>query len=262
MSARIPTTVGAAVIFLFYFFPPVVLAAISISFSHAPSTIDELQEFEVDVNLVCTGCTSDSYIRGVLYPSGTSYFGYTKNNDGTWINAPGGSCTQYYKIAPSDLVEGSWSGKLAIKPDVSSPFYNSPGDYVFKVGRYTTSCSTTWSTETTITITGPSPTPTSVPTITPAPTLMSTITPTSIPTITKTPTIVPTKNPTNTLTPIQTTHIILDNISPAPTSEILGVEEQRSQPVGNKPYIIALIFASIGFVLLAVVLIAKQIKRI
>jgi len=170
---------------------PQVFAAITISFSNAPASVDESQEFAINVTLVCPGCSSDSYIRGVLYPSGTSYFGFTQNNTGDWINAPGGSCTQYFKVAAEDLSkEGTWSGILKIKPDTGSPYFANPGDYLFKIGRYTTSCSATWSQETTITITGPSPTPTPLPT--PEPTK----TPTPVPTSTVTPTQSPTPTPT------------------------------------------------------------------
>jgi len=84
----------------------------------------------------------------VFYPSGTSYFGFTQDNNGNWINAPGGNCTQYYKIAASDLRKGVWSGTLKFKPDSANALYQGPGDYLFKIGRYTNSCGTpTWSSE-------------------------------------------------------------------------------------------------------------------
>lgn len=237
MSARVPTIVGIAV--LFFFLPFSVFSATSISFSNAPVTIDQEQEFEADVTLICTGCTSDSFLRGVFYPSGTSYFGYTQNNAGEWVNAPGSSCTQYFKITLSDLVEGSWSGKLKVKPDITSSYYASPGEYLFKIGRYTGSCSTTWSSETTIAITGPTPTPTSEPANTPTPTA----TPTVKPTLTSTPTNTPTVE-------------IIPTIAPSPTGVVLG--DQDSQKPNNKPYIIALLFVSIGCALLAAVFVIKN----
>lgn len=160
--------------------------AVTVSSTNIPSSIDKDQEFEVDTKLVCSGC-SDSYLRAVFYPSGTNYFGYTQTNDGTWVNAPGGSCTQYFKVATGDLTEGSWSGKLKVKPDTANSAYGGPGDYLFKVGRYTGSCgSPTWSGETTITITGPSPTPTATNT--------PTSTPTSVPSATATLTPTPTSS--------------------------------------------------------------------
>jgi len=172
-----------------------VFSAISVSITNIPTTIDQSQDFGVDVTLNCPSCSSDSYLRAVFYPSGTSYFGFTKNNTGDWINAPGGDCTQYFKLGATDLSkEGTWSGSLRVKVDPVSPYYNSPGDYLFKVGRYTGGCSATWSQESTITVTGPTPTPTQAPTSTPT----NTVTPTS--TLTLTPTISPTSTPLPTVT--------------------------------------------------------------
>ena len=180
-----------------------VFAAITLSFANVPASIDQSQDFALDVSLICSGCSSDSYIRGVFYPGGTSYFGFTQNNSGDWINAPGGNCTQYYKVAAADLSkEGTWSGRLYLKPDITSPYFIGPGDYVFKIARYTTSCSATWSSETTITITGPTPTATPAPTATPSntPTPSSTCTPT--PSRTPTPTKIPTATPVQTSAPV------------------------------------------------------------
>lgn len=160
--------------------------------------IDQAQEFVVGVNFSCSSCTTDSYLRGVFYPSGSSYFGYTKDNSDNWINASGGSCTSYFKIAQTDLSkEGTWSGILKVKLDTENAFYNGPGEYLFKVGRYTPSCgSPLWSTETTIAIIGPTPTPTSAPANTPTPTTVPTATPTlkPTPTLTPKPTLKPTSN--------------------------------------------------------------------
>ena len=139
--------------------------AATLTISNSPAIIDQSQEFRADVSLSCSGC-SDSYLRGVFYPSGTSYFGYTQDNNENWSNAPGSNCTTFFKVAQTDLLSGSWSGTLKFKPDISSPYYNGPGEYSFKVGRYTSSCSSpsVWSQEITIAITGPTPTPTPAPT--------------------------------------------------------------------------------------------------
>ena len=162
------------------------------SVANVPTTIDQSQDFGVNVSLSCPNCSSDSFLRGVLYPNGTSYFGFTENNTGDWINAPGGDCTQYFKVGASDLSkEGTWSGSLRVKVDIASPYYNNPGDYLFKVGRYTTSCSATWSQESTITVTGPTPTPTHAPTSTPT----NTATPTSTPSLTPTMSPIPVSSP-------------------------------------------------------------------
>jgi len=121
----------------------------------------------------------------VFYPSGTSYFGYTQGSDGSWTNAPGSSCTLFYKVEKSELSkEGTWSGALKVKPDVESSHYIGPGEYLFKIGRYTPSCSSAsvWSQEATIAITGPTHTPTPNPTSTPAPTYTPALEPTPTPT--------------------------------------------------------------------------------
>lgn len=245
-----------------FFIHSFVFAATSISFSNNPQTIDQSQDFSVDVLLLCPGCTSDSYIRGVFYPSGTSYFGYTQNNAGTWVNAAGGSCTEYFKITASELVEGSWSGKIKVKPDIESFYYNNPGDYLFKVGRYTGGCgSPTWSTETTITIIGPTNSPTPTTASTPVPTQTQT------PTSSATPMPSPTSKPISTSTP--TKKIITPTETKAEESMVLGVTPsitvdedvlgtQSSAFGNNKNYIIALLFTSIGLALLGAVLIIKN----
>lgn len=153
-----------ALLFLGLTFTSTAIAATSITISGTPSTLDFQTEFTGNVSLNCSGC-SDSYLRGVFYPSGTSYFGFTQDNNGSYNNSPAASCTSYFKIAQSDLLSGTWSGTLKFKPDKDNPYYNGPGEYLFKVGRYTSSCgSPTWSTEATIAITGPTPTPTPTPT--------------------------------------------------------------------------------------------------
>lgn len=152
----------------------------------APSTIDQTQEMSVNVSLSCSGC-SDSYLRGVFYPSGTNYFGFTQDNSGSWSNQSGSNCTTFFKVAKEDLQSGNWSGAIKVKIDSDNSYYSGPGNYYFKVGRYTASCSSpTWSSEASIVVLGPSPTPTHSPT------------PTNAPTPTKTPTPVPVKNPTAT----------------------------------------------------------------
>lgn len=166
---------------LFFFSPSHVLATAQISVSSLPLTIDQSTEFQADVTFSCPGC-GDSYLRGVFYPSGSSYFGFTQDNGGNWSNAPGGSCATFFKIAQIDLSpDGTWSGKLKFKLDKDSSYYAGPGEYSFKIGRYTPSCSSpsVWSTESTISITGPAPTPTSTPILISSPTLIPTKIPTS-----------------------------------------------------------------------------------
>jgi hypothetical protein len=159
----------------YWFLTTPVLAVTSVSISNVPIQVDQDDEVILDVSLVCTSCSSDSFLRGVFYPNGTSYFGFTQNKENSWINAPAAGCSQYYKVLPTELTEGSWSGRLKVKIDKENSYYAGPGEYIFKVGRYTASCnSPTWSQEITIAVVGPPPTATatlapSTPTPTPSP---------------------------------------------------------------------------------------------
>lgn len=172
----------------------------SLTVDNLPASIDQAQEFNLNVNFFCSSC-GDSYLRGVFYPSGTSYFGYTQDNNGDWSNAPGSNCISFFKIAQTDLAYGSsWSGEIKFKPDSQSSYYTGPGEYSFKVGRYSSGCSSPlWSTERTVAITGPAPTPvsdstpsTSLPSHTPTPTPSSTVSPlpTSVSLIASSPTTI------------------------------------------------------------------------
>ncbi len=210
---RVIITLCLEIFFIFLFSFPVFAAALSIS--NVPSTIDQSQEFEVDVSLSCSGC-DDSYLRGVFYPSGTSYFGYTQDNSGSWSNASGSNCTTFLKVAQSDLQAGTWNGKVRVKLDTNNAYYKGPGGYFFKVGRYTSSCgSPVWSSETTISVTGPTPTPL------PTATLIPTSIPANTPTPTKTPTPTPTQKPTATTKPNPTATSI--PATPVPTKVSTGI---------------------------------------
>lgn len=179
------------VIVCFFLLADCTFAATSVRVVSAPPSVDEKGQIDLDIALTCTGC-SDSYLRGVLYSEGTKYFGFTQNKSGVYTNVSASKCTEYFKIASDDLVEGTWSGRLVMQPDRQSSFYTGPGEYFLKVGRYTGSCGTpTWSSEVTLTITGPTPTPTPSPT--PAPT--------AAPTATSTPTTTPTPASISTPTP-------------------------------------------------------------
>lgn len=240
------------------FFVRTASASMSLSVTNTPSSVDQSQEFSADVSFLCGSCTSDSFLRGVFYPSGTSYFGFTKDNGGNWINAPGGSCTQYFKIAADDIKEGSWSAALQFKVDSESSYYQGPGDYLFKVGRYTSSCSSpTWSTETTITVTGPTATPTPAPTNTPVPSPTPTKTPSPTPASTKTPT--PTVKPSATATSMPPLIASVSAVLGATDSpEIASVEADTKTKPSVKPLIISLLFVGIGCGILSLVFVWKK----
>lgn len=194
---------------------PFAVAAQSVTVTDVPASVDQTGEISVSVSVSCAGC-GDSYLRGVFFPSGNSYFGYTQDRIGTWSNAPGSGCKTYFAVLQADLSsEGTWSGILRVKPDRESGNYSGPGEYLFKVGRYTASCNSPssggWSAESIIAITGPTHTPTPIPTQTPAPTAIPSPQPTSTPT----PTLPPVPTVTPTVSP-----------SPWPTedSDILGIQ--------------------------------------
>jgi hypothetical protein len=247
--------------FIFLIFAKGVFAATQVSVSDVPSGINESGEFEASVLLLCSGCTTDSYLRGVFYPSGSSYFGYTKDNSGNWSNVSGSSCTSYFKIFSSDLSkDGTWSGKLVFKPDTESSYYNGSGEYLFKVGRYTPSCgSPTWSLESTISIVGPTKTPTPLPTSTPT----NTQTPTKTPTLTKSPTPspVPSANPTGSSF---TEDVLGENTgsdSSLLTSEptrILSIKQQNP----NTKVVIILVIGSVFLIVCVILWILIREKKI
>lgn len=226
--------------------------ALTISISNLPTTIDKDQETEVDLYFSCAGCGDYSYIRSVFYPGGTNYFGFTRNNSGNWV----GTVTdrsQYFAIAKTDLVEASWSGKIKVKPDSGDSAYIGPGEYLFKVGRYTSAgdSSADWSNELAIRITGPTPIPTLTATRTPDPTP----TPTQIPNPTpvKTASPVPTKTPTKTVTPTPTPEIepdVLGESANNPTSSLSGtLSPEEQQNVKKFPFLaIVMIVAGLVFI--------------
>jgi len=97
--------------------------------------------------------------------------------------------------------------------------------------------------------------PTATPTNTPVPTNTPTNTP--VPTTTNTPIPTKTSTPTSTPTPKATPTIELTpTLVLSPTGEVLGAQDEK--PPNNKPYIIALLFISVGCALLAAVFVIKN----
>jgi hypothetical protein len=248
---------------------PLVFASQSISLSDVPVTIDEKSEMQVNVLFSCPGC-GDSYIRGVFYPSGSSYFGYTKGNNGEWSNAPGSNCKTYFAILQSDLSkEGTWSGVINVKPDTEHAYYNGPGEYTFKVGRYTSACGSPstggWSAESIIAITGPTHTPTPIPTTVAENTPTHTPHPTNIPAPTITPTrmVSPTITGTVAVSPIPTHGENVDILGSSTGSESgeIGsppedsvIQSTVSGTSHRMPLVISLLCVGMGFALLSAVL--------
>jgi|GEM_PF-1581223 len=207
------------------FVPLAIAASQSLMLIGAPAAIDERQEADIGIEFLCPSC-ADSYLRAVFYESGTSYFGYTQSNDGTWSNAPGSLCMQYYFL-PKDALstEGTWSGRIRVKPDLESTNYKGPGEYSFKVGRYTPGCSSAsvWSEPVQIAITGPTNTPTQMPSSTPEPSC----TPSYSPTHTIRP-VVHTPLPVNSISTPTLPVILYDK---SDTDDIQGVASETPVPV-------------------------------
>ncbi len=211
------------VLLVLFFLVVTPIHAVGVTVTDVPATLDKDQEFDVTVSLTCSGC-SDSYLRGVFSQTESQYFGYTQKNDGSFVNSGGNS--NYFLLTRDQLTNGSWTGKVRVKPDSSDREFTGPGAYSFKVGRASGSGSFSWSSPVSIQITGAVPTQT--PTNTPMPTYTQTSTPTatpkstsnptptvtSSPTPTKTPTKSPTSTPTKVPTPLPTTLS-----TPAPTAQ-------------------------------------------
>ncbi len=148
---------------------PASALAMVISLNGFPLSVNFDQEIPVTVSLSCSGC-SDSYLRVVFFPTGTNYFGFTKNNTGNWISTTADK-TQYFRVSADETKAGTWSGTLNSKLDSEDSAYSGPGSYFLKVIRYTAGGSKSGETETVeISVTGPSPTLTPVPTPLPTPT--------------------------------------------------------------------------------------------
>lgn len=125
--------------------------------SNTPSQINSDQSFNVSVNLTLpNNRNSDYYLSGAFKKAdGTRYFGLTKINS-SWIKYESSNYLNQYKITTDD--GGNWTGTLEVKPDTSDTNYKGSGDYIFKVGRYTSSGSgPTWSNESIIKIISLSP---------------------------------------------------------------------------------------------------------
>ncbi|MFI5265698.1 MAG: hypothetical protein ACHQT7_03055, partial [Candidatus Levyibacteriota bacterium] len=144
--------------------------AATVEFSNAQGTFQKEQETAIDIRVSGAAANTSNYLRAAFYPdSTTSYFGYTFNHLNIWYNGASPiDPKQFLQIQISP--EGTWSGQMKIKPDISNPFFKGNGAYLLKVGRYTANGTsvTDWSPSTEVSIFGVDPTAT--PTFTPAPT--------------------------------------------------------------------------------------------
>ncbi len=241
-------------ILLFFVVSTTSVLAVDISFSNTPSSLDQTQDFSILVNLTCQSCR-ETYLRGVFFKGDTTnYFGYTANNNGEWINSASDK-SLYFHVSHEDFSDASWSGTLRFKLDPDSQYYSGPGEYHFKIGRYTSAnSSATWANQVVISVTGPSPIPTQTPIPTSVPKPNPTTRPTSIPQSPTPKPLTPTLAPIPTSIPKPPTPIptfttptpIPQSPTPIPTPSVLGVQNP-SRPPSLVPSL-ALIFSA--FILL------------
>ena len=175
-------------------------AAMSLTFTGLPSSINQDEEINIQVSLTSAPINTIYYLRAAFYVDNTSqYFGYTYNGT-VWNNALTDP-KQFLQINTG--ANGEFVGDLKTKVDLTSSYFKGTGEYQFKIGRYTSGGnSPIWYESSATTIIGPTPTPTLAPTPTntpsptPAPTSTTAPTQTPTPTSTPKPTVVPTSVPT------------------------------------------------------------------
>ncbi len=215
---------------LFFIFQNKTFAA-TFTFSNTPSSIQDNQSFSVNVSLSINGSSGNIYyIKGdfASVNSSTSYLGFTKDNFGNWYNGkPTLDYTKLFKITMDS--SNQWSGAISFKPDASDSGYKGPGNYNFKLRRYTsTGNSYTWSDATVqLAITSSStPTPTPTPTPIPVPTSKSSSSPT------------PTESPaTSLISPTENTPVAVElatSTSPNPTSISINLFDNLKATASSK----------------------------
>lgn len=124
----------------------------SFAISNTPSQINSDQSFTTSVNLsLPNDPNTNFYLKGAFKKAdSTNYFGLTKVS-GNWIKNGSSYASQYLITTDSS---GNWSGNLEVQPDSKDSGFTDTGDYIFKVGRYTsTGSGPTWSNESNIKIT-------------------------------------------------------------------------------------------------------------
>lgn len=164
-------------------------ASFLLSISSVSLSTVSSKEQEITVNVNVNDLPSESYFRVAWQESsGSTYFGYMKNNNSEWVKIESSQdCKNYYKVSDLSTTSISLTSKIGDENSVNN------SSYLIKVRRYTASCSSyTDSDSSSVQVSISTPTPT--PTATPTP--MSTATPTSTPTATSTPSPTPTKTPT------------------------------------------------------------------
>ena len=138
--------------------------------SGAPESIEGEEEFVVNIVINDAPKERTYYLQAVFTATEgrPSYFGYTENHNREWFKY-GEDHKEFFRMETSS--EGTWSGKLKTKPDISSSSFKGAGQYEFKAGRYTEKGSRNWSDNPImLTINYEPPAPSPAPTLTPKPT--------------------------------------------------------------------------------------------
>lgn len=245
--------VGAilGVVFLVVLNVAKIYAAMSLTFTGLPSSVNEDGPFEVNVSLLDAPTNRTYYLRAALFEEGkTNYFGYTYNHSGQWHNAPS-QHTQFLEINTGP--EGSWSGQLRAKADLDSSYFKGAGGYRFKIGRYTEGGSLSWSNNTgSITINytpppNPSPTPSPEPESEPDPSPSPSPTPSVVVASPKVSPKTSTKKPVTTS--LFDSHDSEEMLLSTEGGEILGSTEGAEATESKKeksPYLIPIILGVLG----------------
>lgn len=238
--------------------------AVSVTMSTPSASFDQNQELEIDVLLSCNNC-ADSYLRGVLYETGDSYFGLTLNNNQERVGVSSDR-TKYYKVAKEELVESTWSGKIKLTVDRDNPFYKGPGNYSVKVGRYTASSgsSATWSDAYFVNITGPTPSQSPSPSPSSSPSPSPSLSPTPAPSKSVSPSHSPSPLPSISSTPSPQVDNVLGESVNLGTPELSPPSSQPqpspSQIPQTKPPTFSNTKIGLGIALTGVLLLLVRLK--
>jgi len=123
----------------------------SFTISNIPSEINSDQSFKTLINLsLPKNPNTLLYLKGAFKKADSSnYFGLTKIGS-SWVKNGSAYQSQYPITTDSS---GNWSGNLEVQADSEDSGFTGTDDYIFKVGRYTSSGSgPTWSNESNIKI--------------------------------------------------------------------------------------------------------------
>lgn len=181
---------------LFFFCQSAAFAKIELSYSSPPTEIKQDESFSMDVTLSGVDPNAEYYLRGVFYkPESTQYFGFTQNNESSW-NSDSSAYTKFYKVT------GNGTKQVSFKVDPSSSYFSPNSNYLFKVGRYTSAGSLTWSEQAPAIIT-----------------VKAILTPTPMPTASPLPNSILTATPSPTITTIPTNSIKLSEIMACPNDD-------------------------------------------